>query len=159
MKVLCVTPYLGKSYGGTSKVVTEIAHELGYLGCNIDIITTNADDKNVLNIPSHHWIDLNNYRIRYFSCWHRRDLIFSFALLKWLYQNIEQYDLVHTNTIFSPLISAVHGICKLKNIPYVATPHGMLEPWALSYKAGKKRYYFQFLEKPFLKQSLLKRII
>ena len=153
MKILWVTPYLGKSYGGTSKVVTEIASELGSIGCKIDIITTNADDKNVLRVPLNNWIGLYNYRLRYFSCWHRRDLIFSFTLLKWLYQNIRQYDLVHTNTIFSPLISAVHGICQLKNIPYIATPHGMLEPWALSYKAGKKRYYYQFIEKPLLKQA------
>ncbi|VEP12251.1 Glycosyltransferase [Hyella patelloides LEGE 07179] len=153
MKILCVTPYLGKSYGGTSKVVTEIAQELGSFNCNIDLITTNANDKNILDVSLNTWIDNINYRVQYFSCWHRSDFIFSLSLIKWLYKNVTNYDLVHTNTIFSPLISVVHGICKLQNIPYIATLHGMLEPWALSYKAGKKRYYYQFLEKPLLKQA------
>ncbi len=147
MKILWVTPYLGKSYGGTSKVVTEIAQELG-LKCNINIVTTN--DRDLLDVPLNVWLPKANHRVQYFSCWHRRDLIFSMSLLKWLFDNINDYDLIHTNTIFSPLISLVHGICKLKQVPYVVTPHGMLEPWALSYKANKKKYYYQFLEKPLL---------
>ena len=152
MKILWVTPYLGKSYGGTSKVVTEIVQELG-LKCQIDIVTTNADDRDVLDVPLNVWLTKSNHRIQYFHCWHRRDLIFSMPLLKWLFENINNYDLVHTNTIFSPLISVVHGICKLKKVPYVVTPHGMLEPWALSYKANKKKYYYQLLEKPLLQRA------
>lgn len=152
MKILWVTPYLGKSYGGTSKVVTEIAQELG-LKCEVDIVTTNANDRNILDVPLNVWLPKANHRIQYFSCWHRRDLIFSFPLLKWLFENINDYDLIHTNTIFSPLISVVHGICKFKKIPYVVTPHGMLEPWALSYKANKKKYYYQLLEKPLLQRA------
>jgi glycosyltransferase involved in cell wall biosynthesis len=33
------------------------------------------------------------------------------------------------------------------------TPHGMLEPWALSYKSGKKKLYFNLLEKPALQRA------
>ena len=152
MKILWVTPYLGKSYGGTSKVVTEIVQELG-LKCEIDIVTTNADDRDVLDVPLNVWLAKSNHRIQYFNCWHRRDLIFSMPLLQWLFENINNYDLVHTNTIFSPLISVVHSICKLHKVPYVVTPHGMLEPWALSYKANKKKYYYQLLEKPLLQRA------
>lgn len=153
MKILCVTPYLGKSYGGTSKVVTEIAQKLGSFNCQIDLVTTNANDKEKLNVPLNLWLDSKNYRVKYFSCWHRSDLIFSFALLQWLFINVGNYDLVHTNTVFSPLISLVHSICNFKKIPYIVTPHGMLEPWALSYKAAKKHYYYQLLEKPLLQQA------
>ena len=153
MKILCVIPYLGTSYGGTSKVVTEIVQEIGYYNYQVDLITTNANDKELLDVSLNNWINRLNYRLQYFSCWHRSDLIFSSSLIKWLYQNISTYDLVHTNTIFSPLISLVHVICQLKKIPYIATPHGMLEPWALSYKAKKKKYYYQWLEKPLLKKA------
>jgi len=153
MKILCVTPYLGKSYGGTSKVVTEIAQELGLCDCNVDLITTNANDQEILDVPLNTWVKNTNYRVQYFPCWFRSDLILSFSLIKWLFNNITNYDLVHTNTIFSPLISLVHGICNLKKIPYLITPHGMLEPWALSYKNWKKKYYYNFLEKPLLQKA------
>jgi glycosyltransferase involved in cell wall biosynthesis len=153
MKILCAIPYLGKSYGGTSKVVTEIAQKLGSSYCDLDLITTNANDRELLDVPLSIWLTNIDYRVKYFPCWHRSDLIFSFSLIKWLFKNVTDYDLVHTNTIFSPLISLVHGICKLKKVPYIVTPHGMLEPWALSYKAAKKRYYYQLFEKPILQQA------
>ncbi len=153
MKILCAIPYLGKSYGGTSKVVKEIAREISLDNCTVDLVTTNANDQDTLDVSLNTWIDHQNYRIQYFSCWHRSDFILSWTLIKWLFNNIDNYDLVHTNTIFSPLISLVHIICKLKRVPYLATPHGMLEPWALSYKANKKKYYYQFLEKPLLQQA------
>ena len=153
MKILCIIPYLGISYGGTSKVVSEIVQQLSSFCCDIDLVTTNANNREILDVPLHVWIKKANYRVRYFSCWHRSDLIFSVPLIKWLFKNITNYDLVHTNTVFSPLISLAHVICKFKKVPYVVTPHGMLEPWALSYKAGKKRYYYHFLEKPLLQKA------
>ena len=153
MKILSVIPYLGTSYGGTTKVVTEIAQEIGSLGWDLDLVTTNANDRDILDIPLQIWIKQKNYRVQYFSAWHRRDLIFSLSLIKWLWQNCNNYDLVHTNTIFSPLISFIHLICHHKQIPYLVTPHGMLEPWALSYKNWKKKHYYNFFEKPLLKKA------
>ncbi|MGK7896156.1 MAG: glycosyltransferase [Xenococcus sp. (in: cyanobacteria)] len=153
MKILSVSPYLGPNYGGTTKVVTEIAQEIGSLDWDLDLVTTNANDREILDVPLRIWLKNNNYRVQYFAAWHRRDLIFSLSLIQWLWQNCTNYDLVHTNTIFSPLISLIHFICYLKNIPYLVTPHGMLEPWALSYKNWKKKHYYDFVEKPLLQKA------
>ncbi len=35
--------------------------------------------------------------------------------------------------------------------PYVVSPHGMLEPWAFRNRAWKKRPYFRWVERPFLR--------
>lgn len=151
MKVLAVTPYLASTYGGTSKCITELAQEISHLDVNLDLVTTNAalDIDNSLSS----WVKKQNYRIRYFPCWYRNDFIISFRLIIWLIKHISQYDLVHTNTIFAPLISITNFICLWYKKPYINTPHGMLEPWALSYKAKKKKYYYQWLEKPLLKKA------
>ena len=106
-----------------------------------------------LNVPLNIWLNKANYRVKYFSCLHKNDLIFSPPLALWLYQNLNNYDLVHTHTIFAPLISLAHQICRIQNTPYIATPHGMLETWALSYKARKKKYYYSLLEKKALQQA------
>jgi glycosyltransferase involved in cell wall biosynthesis len=153
MKVLMVIPYLASVYGGTSKVVKDIAQEISHLGVDIDLITTNANGWDKLDVPLDTWIDENNYRVRYFSCSHKYDLIFSFSLLSWLRQNINKYNLVHIHTVFSPLVLFIYWICQFYQIPYIVTPHGMLEPWALSYKALKKKIYFNLLEKPSLQQA------
>jgi len=41
----------------------------------------------------------------------------------------------------------------MAKIPYIVTPRGMLEPWALAYKIWKKKLYFNWLEKPALQKA------
>jgi glycosyltransferase involved in cell wall biosynthesis len=150
MRTLIFTPYVGSTYGGTSKIVSDIVQAISCLGLTVDLITTNANGSNKLDIPLNVWIPEKSYRVQYFPCWHWNDLIVSPSLTNWLFHHVSDYNLVHTHTIFAPLISLAHWVCKLHQIPYIVTPHGMLEPWALSYKAWKKRFYYALLEKPAL---------
>ena len=88
MKILIVTPYLGSTYGGTSKVVTEIVQGLASLGIDVDLITTDANGLGNLDVPLNTWITRKDYRVKYFSCWHRNDFIISPSLTNWLFKNI-----------------------------------------------------------------------
>ncbi len=153
MKVLFVAPYLSFTYGGVTKVVIEVAEALRSQQISVDLIATNANDTGHLDLPLNRWIEHSNYRTRYFRSWHRNDFIISPSLTNWLFKNIINYDIVHTHTIFSPLISLAHWVCQYHKIPYIMTPHGMLDPWALSYKARKKHFYYNLLEKPALRQA------
>jgi glycosyltransferase involved in cell wall biosynthesis len=138
MKVLTIIPYLSPSYGGTSKSARELAENLGKLdSIFVDLITTNANNGRLLTVDTSRWVLEENYRVRYFRTWHRVDLVISLPLIWWFIKNVRNYDLVHTNTIFSPTLSCVHGLCRLFGIPYLMTPRGMLEPWSLSYKTIK----------------------
>lgn len=154
MKVLFISPYIGATYGGTSKVVLELAQGLAGQGLDLDLITTQANGPGKLKTPLNCWVEQDGYRIRYLPNWHHNDLIISPALVSWLSRHLTAYDLVHTHTIFAPLLSAVHGVCRYYRKPYIMTPHGMLEPWALSYKAGKKKLFFRLLEKPAMQQAV-----
>ncbi len=147
MKILIVTPYLGVAYGGTSKVVPEIALGLSSMHNSVDIVTTNANSSEKLNIPLNIWIAKEKYQIQYFNCWHKNDFVLSFSLIMWLNSHISNYDIVHTNTIFSPLIALIQLICIWHHKSYIVTPHGMLEPWALSHKTWKKQIYYALVEK------------
>ena len=153
MKVLFIAPYIGKSYGGTSKIVTEITKAISKLDITIDLVTTNANGNNKLELPTNLWLKKKSYRIRYFDCWHQYDFVMSLSLIKWLFHHLVEYDLVHTHTIFAPQILFAQWLCQLNHIPYISTPHGMLEPWALSFKAWKKKVYYNLLEKSVLKRA------
>lgn len=146
-------PYLGATYGGTSKIVNELVTSLGKLDISIDLVTTDANDTTNLKVPLQSWLTFETHRLQYFPCWHRRDLVLSSSLARWLMLHVNDYDLVHTHTIFAPIVSFTHWVCRLQNVPYIAAPHGMLEPWALSYKASKKRIYFDWIEKAGLKKA------
>lgn len=150
MKILMMAPYVGLTYGGTSKAVLELTAELPAQQIHIDLITTNANGDEKLDVPINQWVDQNGYRIQYFDCWYHNDLILSRQLLTWLYRHGRDYDLLHSHTIFSPLVSMVHWIGRRHRIPYVMTPHGMLDPWALAYKARKKKRYYTMIERSHL---------
>lgn len=153
MKILLIAPYVGSTYGGTSKIVTELVQGIGRLGVNVDLVTTPANVSDRLDVPLNTWITEKGYRVQYFPCWYRNDLIISPSLIGWLFKHMVDYEVVHTHTVFAPLISLAHWICLFSHIPYIATPHGMLEPWALSYKAWKKQIYYTLFEKPALQQA------
>ncbi|MEB3122095.1 MAG: glycosyltransferase [Snowella sp.] len=153
MKILFVIPALGSVYGGPSQCVLDLAEVLGRQGVDLDIVTTTANGANCLNIPTQIWMKENFYRIQYFSYSNFIDYKFSWSLSRWLFQNISNYDLVHTHAIFSYPTLPAHLSCRLYKIPYLMTPHGMLEPWALCYKSRKKKLYFNLFEKPSLQRA------
>lgn len=153
MKILFVSPYIGSTYGGISKIVIDLVEELSQLNLDVDLVTTNANNNAPLNVSCNVWISQSNYRIQYFSSWNRNDLILSPSLMQWLLNNVKNYQLVHTYAVFMPMMLLTHWVCQFYKIPYIMTPQGMLEPWALSYKAWKKRYYHLFLDKPTLQRA------
>ncbi|MDB9446472.1 glycosyltransferase [Anabaena sp. CS-542/02] len=153
MKILMVIPALGEVYGGPTKIVLELAQSIAKLNVSVDIIATHANGSTSLDVPLNQWIRKNGYRIQYFSYLDLFDYKFTGSMTKWLFKNVSNYDIVHTNAIFSYPILAAHLICQFRKVPYISAPHGMMEPWALAYKAWKKKLYFSFLEKPLLQRS------
>lgn len=148
-----VAPYIADIYGGVSKAVKELTQAIATLGMSVDLITTNANGDRKLGVPVNQWIDAEGYRIQYFDCIHRYDSILSVSLCRWLTRHAASYDVIHTHSMFSPTVSIARWICQKREVPYVITPHGMLEPWALAYKASKKRIYYQTFEAPALKAA------
>lgn len=153
MKILIVVPALGEVYGGPSRSVIELAEAIGAQGVNVDLVTTNANGSKSLDVPLLTWIQEKNYRIQYFPYWNFLDYKLSLYFTFWLFNNIAKYNLVHTNAIFSYPVLPVYWSCQIHRIPYIVTPRGMLEPWALAYKSWKKNLYFLALEKPALQKA------
>ncbi len=154
MKLLIVVPALGTIYGGPSKSVVELAQALGK-HVSVDLVTTNANGSEVLDVPLNTWEPKTNYRVQYFPYWGWGDYKLSLSLTQWLFEHITDYDLVNTNAIFSLTNFPAYWACQQHQIPYVITPRGMLEPWALSYKSWKKSIYYTLLEKPALQNAKL----
>lgn len=153
MHILIVIAAVGSVYGGPSKIVLELAQSLGALGINVDIVTTNANGADRLAVPLQTWIIEKFYRIQYFPCWIWGDYKFSLSLTNWLKREVVNYDLVHTGAIFSLPNLPAYWACQQHQIPYIVAPHGMLEPWAMSYRAWKKQLYYRLFERSALQQA------
>ncbi|HTL90397.1 MAG TPA: glycosyltransferase, partial [Leptolyngbya sp.] len=155
MKILIVIPAIGLVYGGTSKLVLELAKALGDRDLQIDLVTTNANGSTNLKVPLSTWQQEDTYRIQYFPRWRLSEYKFSYGLTTWLFEHIQDYDLVHTISLFTYPVAIAHWLCQRYNIPYVMNPQGMLDPWALEYKGWKKKAYYTLIERPILRKASL----
>lgn len=52
---------------------------------------------------------------------------------------IQKFQVVHLHGLWSPKLHQVAVACRRAGVPYVVSPRGMLDPWALSVKKWKKR--------------------
>lgn len=66
---------------------------------------------------------------RYFA-WHAK---------AWARKHAGMFDVVHTHGVWESVLTAAADAARAADVPYVVTPHGMLDHWALSRKAWKKR--------------------
>lgn len=155
MKVLIVIPAIGLVYGGTSKLVLELAQALGDRNLQIDVVTTDANGSTNLEVPLCNWQQEASYRIQYFPRWRLGEYKFSYPLTVWLFQHIRDYDLVHTISLFTYPVAIAHWLCQLYRIPYIVNPQGMLDPWALNYKGIKKKAYYRLVERSILCKARL----
>lgn len=148
MKILLLIPALGPVYGGTSKLLPPFAAELARRGLQVDLVTTSANGPATLDVPTGRWIKQDGYRLRYFHRLGKVEYKLSLLLLTWLACHVDDYDFVHVHSNFNFPVLAAATMSRWHKIPYFLTPHGMLEPWALGYKAWKKRVYYEWIERP-----------
>lgn len=153
MKILIVIPAISSVYGGPSKSVIELTKKVAKQGVKVDLITTTANGNNSLNVDTFKWIEDDGLRIQYFPYISWADYKFSFTLTQWLYTHVKNYDIVHTQAVFSLPNLPAYWACQQQKVPYIITPRGMLQPWALSYKALKKKIFYNLLEKPAINKA------
>jgi len=63
------------------------------------------------------------------------------------------FDLAHFHGLWQPNHARRAPRLRERGIPYVVSPHGMLEPWAWRHKRWKKWPYFQLIEKRYLARA------
>lgn len=56
-------------------------------------------------------------------------------------------EIVHFHGVWQPRFLKVSKHCRRYDVPYVVSPHGMLEPWAFKHKWWKKWPYFHIVER------------
>lgn len=80
-----------------------------------------------------------------------RQLPFAFELptpssVRALASEIDAADIVEIHSVWNGTTSVASALCRRAGVPYVLTPHGMLDPMCLSYRRGLKRLYRSAVE-------------
>lgn len=139
MKVLHLTPsfFPASYYGGPIRSSLALCTELARLGCDVRVLTTNANGPRIVATPAGEEVALNGFRVMYCGRLMQPDLAPS--LLWRLPFWIRWADVVHITAVFSyPTLPGLAASALLKR-PVVWTPRGSLQSYGLNKNSVLKR--------------------
>jgi glycosyltransferase involved in cell wall biosynthesis len=144
LRILHVVPYMHPSAGGPPVVVENFVREADRLGHHSRIISTPfycSGDANALLGR------LNELAPTTFLTGAEIFPFISRAGAAKIGAQVDDADIVHVHTLWSPLNISVRRACSQYSRPYLLMPHGMLDPYSLSVKGLKKTMYLQAFER------------
>ncbi len=132
-----IVPSISPLAGGTTKSVLTMCNSLASIDGNVIRLITQLDRSRKISKLSSPLVQLSiaNYSGT-FSC--RLGLDVKKQLDKNI--NYRRPDLIHSNGIWSLINHWSVSAAQRHKIPLICQPHGMLSPWALSYKRLKKYF-------------------
>ena len=149
-KVLVIAPAYSPAniYGGPIPAVHEFNKALIRNGLDVTVYTTNANGAVNLAVDCGREILIDGVKVFYFSrCW-KNKFFFSIDLIGALIKNVKKFDFIHIHWlyVFTTLIGS--RVARRVGVPYVISPHGMLDENALRLKSTwKKKLYIWMFEK------------
>ena len=141
-----ILPYLASQYGGPPAVAMKLGAESIKLGCNVSYYATASPSERaeLSNLD----FDIHLGDLVWPKSWFRsRELAEKFK------SNLCGTDILHLHTVWShpQYISAEYA--SKKGIPYVITPHGILEAWRMQQKAFKKNIFLKTIGRKILSNA------
>lgn len=158
MRVLHVVPSVSPIRGGSTVAVLETVQALRDCGVEAEIITTNDDGPNLLDVPLRQRVQFEGVPVTFFpryspSLHALSEFAISVEHTRWLWQQSRQYDLIEINSLFSYVCTAAGWVARWRQVPYVITPHGHFAPWVIRQGRQKKEIYNALFEQANLQQS------
>lgn len=150
LNVLFLVPSLSREWGGTTSAVVSCYKGLKEAGHRITIAAVFGQseletvDEDLKSDPGIVFFGID------FAVWR-----YSRSLASFLEKNIRTFDVVHIHGLWTAVSYQGYTAAVKHGIPYVVSPHGMLEGDALRRKRLKKAVYMNLVERRMFRKAAL----
>jgi len=152
MKLVVVIPYFYPAYiyGGPVVAAYYLCQEVSENGVNVDVITTNLNGKEKLDVLPNVFTSQFGFNIKYYN----KCMLpfFSFKMILGLAKDIKDADVVHIQSIYSLSTPVALFHSYLQNKVVFLSPRGSLSPWSFKHRGLMKKLWIKFLIMPFHKR-------
>lgn len=157
MKILYLIPTYKPStlYGGVTEVASHMAESMANIGHEVTVYTTNGNGKENLKIETGKELFRDNVKIYYFKRLTGDHSHLSPEFWLKIFWNVKDFDVVHIHSWWSLSIIIAAGICKLRGVMPVISPHGMFCDYVLHGNNRLKKKLIHYFSRSFLTNSFL----
>lgn len=158
MRILHVTPYYrpAAEWGGPVRSVALLAQSTAREGAEVEVLTTSARGRRELPEVPQGTRDVGGVPVTYCRAGGGpRRFFYSADLGAELRGRLPRADVVHIHGIWTYPVVAAARACERHGVPYVLSPRGSLDPWALRQGRLKKCVYMLLFERRTLCRAAL----
>jgi len=141
--------------GGPSRTVPSLCESLGAIGVSVHLVTPTWKTQGDPEIfPDPNYVSLHQVRSLYSPTLRFLFSPFFFRTIANLCRHLN-IQIIHNHGLWLPCSHSAVKASRRFRIPYIIQPRGMLEPWALNYRAWKKQLALRFYQRSDLEKASL----
>ena len=149
VKILVVTSSISSQNGGVSASILSYYKALKLIASfDVTVVSTLLPNERIFTHDS-----IANDKNFIFFRTNSRRWRYSKGLNKFLKNEVQNYDVVWVHGIWLSQSYIASRYARKHHIPYVITPHGSLNPYAIKLKGFKKNIYWRLVEKDVFKKA------
>lgn len=134
--------------GGVVRAVIDLCNALAQRGHQVIALTTDASDA-----PRNWDGKANRPELRMLAVSRLAPMLASRAALSLARDAFGDAHIIHLHVPWDPVCAQLARLARSMSIPYVLTPHGMLDDWTMNEKSAKKRLYLGLAGKRLLERA------
>jgi glycosyltransferase involved in cell wall biosynthesis len=138
--------------GGPPFSTASLCRGLAHVGADVRVITTDRNGPGRIDVPTDRWTPYDGIRV-----WYARSLPGPYYLApsaRRAVQSLDRLDcLIASGTLWTHLGLLAWRTGQREDVPNVMFPRGLLDPWALAFKATRKRVYWGLVGRRILRDA------
>lgn len=140
MRILQLTSSLSARIGGPTMVINGLAVAQAAMGHSVTLCAyeTPAGEQ---EMPVEMELAKGNLRLSRIPLGGRLERVYPRRGMRHVRRLLAETDVLHLHCLWDPICLGAAIEARRAGVPYVLAPHGMLDPWSLSEKALKKKFF------------------